>query len=108
MAALLPGVLQSIETHVVRLYSIRELYGWEVLYKLLIGHAERDNFWTNARHVAAVDKRTGYAIELALSGWPDRLTYFLGRWPDLPAQMVLHTLVNPGDLVVYVGANRAS
>src|SRR5258708_22676887 len=66
MASFLPSALQSIATHVVRPYSIRELYGWGVLYKLLIGHAERDNFWTNARHVAAVDKRTGYAIELVI------------------------------------------
>lgn len=106
--ALFPSALQSIATRVVRPYSIRELRGWGVLYKLLIGHAERDHFWVNAPHVAAVDKRTGYAIELDLSWWSDRLTYFLGRWPDLPAQMVLDTLVNSGDLVVDVGANRGS
>jgi FkbM family methyltransferase len=55
-----------------------------------------------------VDKRNGYAIELDLSWWSDRLTYFLGRWHDLPAQMILDTVVNPGDLVVDVGANRGS
>ena len=104
----LHSALQSIATHAVRPYSIRELYGWGVLYKLLIGHAERDHFWANAPHVASVDKRTGYLIELDLSWWSDRLTYFLGRWADLPAQMVLDTLVNPGDQVVDVGANRGS
>lgn len=102
------SVLQSIATHVVRPYSVRELYGWGVLYKLLIGHAERDHFWANAPPVANVDKRTGYSTELDLSWWSDRLTYFLGRWHDLPAQMVLDMLVNPGDQVVDVGANRGS
>lgn len=106
--ALFPSALQSIATHVVRPYSIRELRGWGVLYKSLIGHAERDHFWVDAPHVTAVDKRTGYAIEFDLSWWSDRLTYFLGRWPDLAAQMVLDTLVKPGDLIVDVGANRGS
>jgi FkbM family methyltransferase len=108
MTSFFSSALQSIATHLVRPYAIRELYGWGVLYKFLIGHAERDHFWANAPHVASVDKRTGYLIELDLSWWSDRLTYFLGRWPDLPVQMVLDTLVNPGDRVVDVGANRGS
>jgi FkbM family methyltransferase len=104
----LSNILQSIATRAVRPYSIRELYGWGVLYGLLIGHAERDHFWANAPHVITIDKRTRYSIELDLSWWSDRLTYFPGRWADLPAQLILDTPVNPGGLVVDVGANRGS
>lgn len=31
---------------------------------------------------------------------------FLGRWYDLENQLVIDALVNPGDTVVDVGANR--
>jgi len=108
MAPSFPNALQSIATRVVRPYAFHELYGWGVLYKLLIGHAERDHFWAGAPRVAHKDKRTGYWTELDLSWWADRLTYFLGRWYDLPAQMVLDSLLKPGDRVLDVGANRGN
>ncbi|SHJ85148.1 methyltransferase, FkbM family [Bradyrhizobium lablabi] len=108
MAPSFPNALQSIATRVVRPYAFHELYGWGVLYKLLIGHAERDHFWADAPRVVHKDKRTGYSTELDLSWWADRLTYFLGRWYDLPAQMVLDSLLKPGDQVLDIGANRGS
>jgi FkbM family methyltransferase len=42
---------------------------------------------------------------LDLASWSERLTYFLGRYYDLPSQLVLRTLLRPGDEVIDVGAN---
>ncbi|MBI1817063.1 MAG: FkbM family methyltransferase [Deltaproteobacteria bacterium] len=44
-------------------------------------------------------------MELRLSNWSERQTYFLGRYYDLPAQLVLRLYLKPGDRFVDVGAN---
>ena len=56
----------------------------------------------------AHDVRQNYKTrrEAHLSNWVDRLTFFLGRWYDLEAQLILKDLVKAGDTVVDVGANR--
>jgi FkbM family methyltransferase len=50
----------------------------------------------------------GNLVELDLSNWSDRSYYFLGRWYDLEKQLLIAELVEPGDTVVDVGANRGS
>ena len=52
------------------------------------------------------NKVFGFETDMDLSWWADRLTYFLGRWHDLPAQLLVHSAAGRGGTVVDVGANR--
>jgi len=52
------------------------------------------------------EKRHGHSMYLDLSKPADRLNYFLGRWHDLPTQLLMRRLIAQGDTVVDVGANR--
>ena len=44
-------------------------------------------------------------MDLDISEWPDRSTFFLGRWYDLPTQKLLEEVLQIGDEVVDIGAN---
>jgi FkbM family methyltransferase len=50
----------------------------------------------------------GNLVELDLSNWSDRSYYFLGRWYDLEMQLLMAELVEPGETIVDVGANRGA
>ena len=55
--------------------------------------------------VSRRDKLHGYLVELDLSDWSERLSYFLGRYYDLPSQLALRHLLRDGDVALDVGAN---
>jgi FkbM family methyltransferase len=85
-----------------RSYVRRELPGWGRVYKLLVGDSE---LWNDAGKRTFKDKVHGFEVELDLGTWSDRITYFLGRYYDLPTQLLLLRVLRRGDHVFDVGAN---
>lgn len=98
--------LQRASEFVARPYIVRELPAWGKVYSVLVGSYRRDWLWKNAPLKTMREKTTGRLMHLDISRWADRSTYFLGRWYDLEAQILIDELVTPGDTVVDVGANR--
>ncbi|HLH95003.1 MAG TPA: FkbM family methyltransferase [Xanthobacteraceae bacterium] len=86
-------------------YIRRELPGWGAIFRHCVGDYRCDEQWYGRKRTV-VDKITGYELDLNLGSWSDRMTYFLGRWYDLGAQLVIREHIRPGDVVVDVGANR--
>jgi FkbM family methyltransferase len=82
--------------------------GWGILYDLAVGSYRRDWFWSNSAPKIIQNKITGYITELDISRWADRQHYFLGRWHDLEAQLLLKQVIRSGDLIIDVGANRGN
>jgi FkbM family methyltransferase len=105
---LVKKLLQTIAKVVAKPYISRELPGWGKVSKLLVGDWQRDWVWEGHPKVTIKNKVYGYETTLDISRWSDRATYFLGRWYDLQAQMLLHKVVEPGNTVVDIGANRGS
>lgn len=85
----------------VRPYVWAELPLWGKLYEWFV---KCDKHWESAPTLRAINKYHGYERDFDLSKWPDRLTFFLGRWYDLPAQLMIKALAPK--LVIDVGANR--
>jgi FkbM family methyltransferase len=75
------------------------------LFQFAVGDYRREWLWRGETTIA-VDKSTGYTLVLDLGWWSDRMTYFLGRWYDLQAQLVIKEHIKPGATVIDVGANR--
>lgn len=99
-------LLQNIIIVFVRPYVVRELPGWGKLYAAIVGDYRRNWLWAGAQTKTIRGKMHGYLMHLNLSSWPDRLTYFLGRWYDLDMQLFINDLIRHGDTVVDVGAHR--
>ncbi len=87
-------------------YISRELPGWGFLYRNLVGAYERDWVWQGARPRLVRDKMHGYTHLLNISKWADRSAFFLNRWYDLPAQLLVRQVIKAGDTILDVGANR--
>lgn len=87
----------------LRGYSRRELPGWG--WVLRTAGAFDDVLWRDAATAVAEGKLHGFRMELDLRNWSERQTYFLGRFYDLPTQLVLMRLLKRGDLFVDIGAN---
>lgn len=96
---------QTIAELVVRPYIRRELPGWGRLYKWLVGSGARDAEWAGAGTRQITGKLHGYRMELDISNWSQRYTYFLGRYYDLPTQLLLQAVLKPGDRFCDIGAN---
>jgi FkbM family methyltransferase len=84
-------------------YTRFELPGWGRLFAWIGG--SDDSAWADATSRTCRGKWHGYRMELRLSNWSERQTYFLGRYYDLPAQLALRRYLKPGDRLVDVGAN---
>ena len=97
------GTLQGLVILIARPYIWRELPGWERLFRLF---EYRDWLWIAAPVKAIRGKVHGYVMHLNIAEWADRKTYFLGRWDDLATQLLMETVINRGDTVIDVGANR--
>jgi FkbM family methyltransferase len=98
------GLMQRAVIAFVRPYIRHELPKWGVVYRLFVGWSARDKFWADAPTLRAKNKIFGYESDYDLRKWSDRYTYFLGRWNDLPAQLLTRA-VNPA-FVIDIGANR--
>ena len=87
----------------LRGYSRRELPGWG--WVLRSAGVFDDRVWREAPTAVAEGKLHGFRMELDLRNWSERQTYFLGRFYDLPTQLLVMRLLRRGDLFVDVGAN---
>lgn len=82
-----------------------EVPGWGRLYEKFIGSWRDNDFWKEEPPRIIRDKRCGYYRIVNISEWADRALYFLGRWYDLEAALLVEALVQEGDRVLDVGAN---
>lgn len=89
-----------------RPYIRRELPGWGVLYRKLVGTYERDWLWQGEPERWVRGKLHGYEMSVRIGGWSNRATFFLERFYDLPTQLLLKQELQEGDLFVDVGANE--
>ncbi len=64
-----------------------------------------DTRWQNAPKVTIRGKNHGYLMELELSDWAERFTFFLGRYYEMGVQRVLDAILMQGDRFVDIGAN---
>lgn len=85
-------------------YVRRELPGWGPLYETLV-EPRQGAIWRDAGSRILEDKLHGYEVALDMGAWSQRLTYFLGRYYDLPTQLALMRALRPGDHVFDIGAN---
>lgn len=83
----------------------REVPGWGRLYIRFVGDYRRDAEWSGEPVRVVRGKLHGYEMDLDLSRWSERATYFLGRFYDLETQLLVLGLLRPGDRFVDVGAN---
>ncbi len=88
-----------------RPYLLLELPKWGALYERLVGSYRSDANWADARPRLFRDKRYGFWRIADLRGWADRSLYFLGRWYDLRAMLLVDEVLEPGQTVVDVGGN---
>ena len=87
-------------------YIRLELPGWGKLLDLAKVRGNKHNsYWHNAPTKTIKGKWHGYSMQLRLSDWSERLTYFLGRYYELGVQYVLDAVLEPGDRVVDIGGN---
>lgn len=89
----------------IRPFISREVPGWGKLYEFFIGDYRKDDQWSSVGPQVIIDKRYNLFRFLDLREWADRNFYFLKRWYDLPAQLVIDALVKEGSHVLDVGAN---
>jgi FkbM family methyltransferase len=106
LKALWYRTLQDLVIFTARPYVVRELPGWGRLFAAMVGDYERNWFWAAAPIKTIRGKRHGYLMRLDLSKWADRSAFFLGRWYDLSTQLLISDLLEAGNTVVDVGANR--
>ncbi len=98
---------RPIVHRLLREYSKRELPAWgRLLSAFGVNGARFDDRWKDAPTLTIRGKLHHYLMELDLSNWSDRHTYFLERYYDLPTQLLLIELLRPGDRAVDVGANN--
>lgn len=85
-------------------YTRRELPGWGTLLHAA-GVAGDSPRWADAPIRTVRGKLHGYRMDLRLSDWSERHTYFLGRYYELGTQRAIQRIVRPGDCFLDVGAN---
>lgn len=83
----------------------REVPGWGRLYNRFVGGYRQDAEWAGEPIQVIRGKLHGYEMDLDLSWWGDRITFFLGRHYDLGTQLLISGLLRPGDRFVDIGAN---
>lgn len=89
-----------------RPYIKRELPGWGILYRNLVGSFERDRLWQGTPERWVRGKLHGYEMSVRIDGWSNRQTFFLERFYDLPTQLLMMRALKSGDTFVDVGANE--
>ena len=102
---LVRNVLQETVILLFRPVILREIWGWGKIYNFFVGSYRRDWFWQDAKKQTIKGRLNDFLMELDISKWADRSTFFLGRWYDLPTQQIVKQVLNKGDVVIDVGAN---
>ncbi len=97
---------QEVIILVAKPYVRRELPGWGQLYTTFVGDFRRDGLWHNAREKIVRGKFHNYLMHLNLEHWADRSAFFLNRWYELDTQLFMNDVIQPGETVVDIGANR--
>jgi FkbM family methyltransferase len=83
-----------------------ELPGWGPLSRLFgVMGQPGSNTWMGAPTVEIRGKTHGFEMQLDLSDWAERMTYFLGRYYELPQQLLFQSVLELGDRVVDIGGN---
>jgi FkbM family methyltransferase len=83
-----------------------EFPGWSHLFRLLrVSVPPGSKVWGEGPVHVIRGKSHGFLMELHLHDWAERMTYFLGRYYDLPLDTLLKTVLRAGDRVVDVGGN---
>jgi FkbM family methyltransferase len=98
--------LQKIIILVAKPYISRELPGWGRVYSIFVGDYRRDSLWRDAQEKIIRGKFNNYLMHLNLAHWADRSAFFLNRWYELETQLFMKDIIQPGDTVVDIGANR--
>lgn len=80
-----------------------ELPGWGRVLRAA-GAFDNDR-WRGAPTRSIRGKFHGYQMELDLSNWSERHTFFLGRFYELALQLLMRSYLRPGDTFLDVGAN---
>jgi FkbM family methyltransferase len=97
--------MNILQTYLIRPYIWNELPAWGWVYQQFIGDYRQDPCWQGETPKIVRGKLHGYEMELDISRWSERLTYFLGRLYDLETQLVLMRVLHQGDRIVDIGAN---
>ncbi len=84
-------------------YTRLELPGWGGLLTALGVYGK--DAWPGAPTREIRGRWHGYRLVLDLSKWSERVTYFLGRYYDLPTQLFMKAALHRGETFVDVGAN---
>jgi len=83
-----------------------ELPGWGKLLKLAkIDFSPNSEMWKNAPHKIIHGKLHGYLMQLDLSDWSQRETYFLGRYYERAVQQLMIAILKKDDRFVDIGTN---
>ena len=90
-------------TRIARAYSLLELPAWGQL--LNWAGAFDDELWRNAPRKRIRGKWHGYLMSLDLRNWSERQTYLLGRFYDLPTQLLIRHALKQGQHFADIGAN---
>jgi FkbM family methyltransferase len=98
-------MINALQRWIVRPYVRNELPRWGWVYKRFVESTSNDALWASIPPQTICDKMHGLEIELDLSKCLERLNYFLGRFYDLPTQLLLMKVLHTGDRFVDVGAN---
>lgn len=69
------------------------------------GEGNHGTRWRCAPYKSARDRSSGYRISYNLAEWTERMTYFLGRYPENEVVAVLHAGLRPGDTFVDGGSH---
>jgi FkbM family methyltransferase len=102
---MLRRTVQTLIIWTLRPYILHELPGWGKLMNAVASY-RRDWLWARAPVKLVRGKLHGLRMHLDLAQWPDRWTYFLGRWYDLGTQSLMLSFIQSGGVVIDVGANR--
>ena len=100
-------MLTTYPQHLLLLLPITrlELPGWGRLCSAVGLFRYDDDHWRTAPVKIIRGKLHGYRMRLRLSDWSDRMTFFLGRYYDLPTQLLMSICLRPGDRFIDIGAN---
>lgn len=84
-------------------YARLELPGWGRLLRRF--GVMRNGGWDGAPMRTLRCKNHGYRIPLDLSDWSERLSYFLGRYHEIPTALFFQAVVGAGETFIDIGGN---